>query len=72
MSNFEYDAPFTPSRPRKKRNNRIPQGRPDQTVVLARTIEELVSGGWIGQCMRKLPRVFFSTPSSDLTDPVIL
>ena len=55
MSVFEYEAPFTPVRPRKKRKNRVPEERPDQAVVLARTIEELSSGGWISQCTRKPP-----------------
>ncbi|KIP04752.1 hypothetical protein PHLGIDRAFT_120409 [Phlebiopsis gigantea 11061_1 CR5-6] len=54
MSVFEYEAPFTPVRPRKKRKNRVPEERPDQAVVLARTIEELASGGWISQCTQLL------------------
>ena len=62
MASFEYEAPFTPARPRKKRKNRMPQECPDQAVVLARTVEELVSGGWISQCTRKprclLPHTF--------------
>ena len=68
MSAFEYEAPFTPTRSRKKRKNKIPQERPDPAVVLTRTIEELTSGNWISQCTRKLPRPIF--PTTDLTDPI--
>ena len=52
MASFEYEAPFVPSRPRKKRKNRMPQERPDPAVVLANTMQELVSCGWVGECTR--------------------
>ena len=53
MSTFEYEAPFTPARPRKKRKNRIPQERPDPAVLLTNTVQELVSTGWVSNCTRK-------------------
>lgn len=54
MSTFEYEAPFTPSRPKKKRKNRMPQERPDPAVALSSTIEELASGGWVKECTQLL------------------
>ncbi|GJE86879.1 SRR1-domain-containing protein [Phanerochaete sordida] len=50
MSSFEYEAPFTPSRPKKKRKSRMPQDRPDPAVGLSNTIEELASSGWVNEC----------------------
>lgn len=54
---FEYEAPFTPTRPKKKRKNRIPQERPDSAIALSSTVQELASGGWVYECMRTSHRI---------------
>ncbi len=46
MSSFAYDAPFTPSRPRKKRKNRAGKQPADHPAALERTRQELLTGDW--------------------------
>ncbi|KAI0340597.1 SRR1-domain-containing protein [Trametopsis cervina] len=53
-SDFEYEAPFTPARPRKKRKNKTAQEHPNPQMVLERTREELHTGDWARDCAKLL------------------
>ncbi|KAI0685476.1 SRR1-domain-containing protein [Cytidiella melzeri] len=59
---FEYDTPFTPTRPRKKRKNKNTPDRPNPQEVLERTKQELLAGEWAHDC-KKLVRTALDTLS---------
>ena len=51
---FEYEPPFTPTRPRKKRKNKNTQERRNLPEALERTRQELLVGGWVHDCTSPL------------------
>ncbi|TBU48014.1 SRR1-domain-containing protein [Dichomitus squalens] len=51
---FSYEDHFTPARTRKKRKNRQPADRPDPTVLLEKTSEELARTNWLRDTQQAL------------------
>ena len=59
---FEYDTPFTPSRPRKKRKNKATQERRNLPEALERTRQEILVGDWVHECTSPLVVIFPKSP----------
>ena len=83
MSSFAYEAPFTPTRPRKKRKSRPGKQPVDHSAVLERTRQELRAGDWarvsqglscagpvvISSAFPDLPRIYIRPPSQRTARP---